>query len=325
MPPRISRRAALAAAATIGLPAQGRAQAPWPTRQVTIQAPFTPGGPVDILARMLASHIQATTSQPAVVENRAGAAGNIGIEIVRRGPPDGSSLLVIPAGNFTINPTLLRGLSWDVERDFAPILMLAATPNLILANRESGIRDLATLAAEARRRGDLPYGTPGVGSQLHLTMEVLKRRLDLPLTHVPYRGTTQAVPDLLSGQIPLMVSNLPVALPLLANGQVNAVAVTTAARSPLAPEIPTLAEQGLPELDVASWYGLFAPRATPAAIQEAIRRLAAEALRTPQNAEVLRAQGMTVSDEAGEVFAARIRRETAQWGEIIRALNIRAE
>ncbi|MFN7000004.1 MAG: Bug family tripartite tricarboxylate transporter substrate binding protein [Elioraea tepidiphila] len=322
---RPSRRAVLAAAPALLLPGLARGQAVWPTRQVTIQAPFTPGGPVDVLARMIASHIQATTPQPALVENRAGAAGNIGIDIVRRGAPDGSSLLVIPAGNFTINPTLLRGLTWDVERDFAPILMLAATPNLIIANKDSGIRDLATLAAEARRRGDLPYGTPGVGSQLHLTMEVLKRRMNLPLTHVPYRGTTQAVPDLLSGQIPLMVSNLPVALPLIVNGQVSAVAVTTAARSPLAPEIPTLAEQGLPEIDVASWYGLFAPRATPAPVQEAIRAAAAAALRTPQNAEVLRAQGMTTSDEAGEAFAARIRRETQQWGEIIRALNIRVE
>jgi tripartite-type tricarboxylate transporter receptor subunit TctC len=321
----LSRRAALATAGTLLLPAAARAQGPWPTRQVTIQAPFTPGGPVDVLARMLATHIQATTSQSAVVENRTGAAGNIGIDIVRRGAPDGSSLLVIPAGNFTINPTLLRNLTWDVERDFAPILMLASTPNLILANRDSGIRDLATLASVARQRGDLPYGSPGVGSQLHLTMEVLKRRLNLPLTHVPYRGTTQAVPDLLSGQIPVMVSNLPVALPLLQNNQVNAVAVTTAARSPLVPQIPTLVEQGLADLDVASWYGLFAPRATPEPIQEAIRASAAAALRAPQNADTLRALGMTVSDEAGATFAARIRRETAQWAEIIRALDIRVE
>jgi tripartite-type tricarboxylate transporter receptor subunit TctC len=325
MTARLSRRAALATGGALLLPALARAQASWPTRQVTIQAPFTPGGPVDILARMIAAHIQAATGQSAVVENRAGAAGNIGIDIVRRAAPDGSSLLVIPAGNFTINPTLLRNLTWDVERDFAPILMLAATPNLILANRDSGIRDLATLAAVARQRGDLPYGTPGVGSQLHLTMEVLKRRLNLPLTHVPYRGTTQAVPDLLSGQIPLMVSNLPVALPLIQNNQVNAVAVTTAARSPLAPQIPTLAEQGLAGVDVASWYGLFAPRATPAPVQEAIRAAAAAALRAPQAAEALRAQGMTLSEEAGDVFAARIRRETAEWAEIIRALDIRVE
>lgn len=322
---RLSRRAALAASGALLLPAAARAQGPWPNRQVTIQAPFTPGGPVDVLARMLANNIQATTSHSAVVENRAGAAGNIGIDIVRRAAPDGSALLVIPAGNFTINPTLLRNLPWDVERDFAPILMLAGTPNLILANKDSGIRDLATLAAAARRRGDLPYGTPGVGSQLHLTMEVLKRRMALPLTHVPYRGTTQAVPDLLSGQIPLMVSNLPVALPLIRNNQVTAVAVTTAARSPLAPEIATLVEQGLADVDVASWYGLFAPRATPAPVQEAIRAAAAAALRAPQNADALRAQGMTTSDEAGAAFAGRIRRETAEWGDIIRALDIRVE
>jgi tripartite-type tricarboxylate transporter receptor subunit TctC len=319
----LSRRATLAAAALL-VPAAARAQA-WPTRQVTIQAPFTPGGPVDVLARIIAAHIQATTGQQTVVENRAGAAGNIGIDLVRRAAPDGHGLLVIPAGNFTINPTLLRNLSWNVERDFAPILHLAGTPNLILANKDTGIRDIPTLAAAARQRGDLPYATPGVGSQLHLTMEVLKRRLDLPLTHVPYRGTTQAVPDLLAGQVPLMVSNLPVALPLIRNSQVTAVAVTTAMRSPLAPEIPTLVEQGLADIDVASWYGLFAPRATPAAVQDAVRTTAAAALRAPQPAEVLRAQGLTLSDEAGEDFAARIRRETAEWGDIIRALNIRVD
>ncbi len=159
-----------------------------------------------------------------------------------------------------------------MERDFAPILLLAATPNVIIANRDSGIRDLATLAAEARRRGDLAYGSPGVGSQLHLTMEVLKRRLGLPLTHVPYRGTTQAG----AGSAVWARSRCWQATCLspcrfIRNGQVLAVAVTTAERTPLAPEIPTLAEQGVPDLDVASWYGLFAPRATPPEVQEAIR------------------------------------------------------
>ena len=205
---RTGRRAVLFA------PALARAQ--MPARPLTLIAPFTPGGPIDILARTLAQGFQARTGQPAAVDNRAGGAGNIGIDLVRRAPPDGTTMLVIPAGNLTINPTLLRNLSFDVERDFAPVSMMATTPNLIIAAPGFAPRNVAELVAAAKAQpGRITYGSPGVGSQLHLAMELLRSRADIDIQHVPYRGTTQALTDLLGGQLQLLASNLPVALPVV--------------------------------------------------------------------------------------------------------------
>jgi tripartite-type tricarboxylate transporter receptor subunit TctC len=319
----IARRAALALPGLAALPA--RAQA-WPMRQLTLIAPFTPGGPVDVLARALGQGFQAQSGQAAVVENRTGANGNIGIEAVRRAAPDGHTLLVVPAGNMTINPTLMPDLPYAVERDFATLSFLASTPNLILVAPGLGLRDLAGLAAAARgRRGGLAYGSPGVGSQLHLTAELMKRRLGIEMLHVPYRGTTAAINDLLSGQIQLLFSNLPAALPVLQGRRTEALALTTAARTPFVPEVPTLAELGLAGIDIASWYGLFAPRATPAPVQEAIIAATRAVLNAPAMAATLTAQGLELRDETGAAFGARIARETASWAEVIRNEGIRHE
>jgi tripartite-type tricarboxylate transporter receptor subunit TctC len=323
MTPRTGRRAALALPALAAAPA--RAQA-WPSRQLVLIAPFTPGGPVDVLARALAQGYQARSGQAAVVENRTGANGNIGIEAVRRAAPDGQMLLVVPAGNMTINPTLMPDLPYAVERDFATLSFLASTPNLIMAAPGLALRDLAGLTAAARgRRGGLAYGSPGVGSQLHLTAELMKRRLGIEMLHVPYRGTTAAINDLLSGQIQLLFSNLPAALPVLQARRAEALALTTAARTGFLPELPTLGELGLPGFDIASWYGLFAPRATPAPVQDAIIAATREVLNAPAMAATLTAQGLELRDETGAAFGARIARESAAWAEVIRAEGIRLE
>jgi tripartite-type tricarboxylate transporter receptor subunit TctC len=325
--PLISRRVALSAvAAALTAPNTLLAQsvpAQFPQRPMTLILPFAPGGPVDVLGRLLAQEYQSRSGHAASVENRTGGAGNIGIDAVRRSTPDGTTLLVIPAGNLTINPTLMPDVTFDVERDFAPITILATAANVIVAAPKLGVRIIPDLIAKARETS-LSYGTPGVGSQLHLAMELFKQKTRVEITHVPYRGTPPALTDLLGGHIDLLVSNLPVVLPVIKEGQVVALAMTTAERSPLLPDVPTLAEAGVAGIDVTSWYGLLAPRATPKAVLDAIFTLTRDILASPSVQQKLDAQGLSVKIEAPDVFAYRIRRETAIWRDLIRQRNISA-
>jgi tripartite-type tricarboxylate transporter receptor subunit TctC len=324
----LTRRAALTAlAAFAGAPRRAWSQpavpADFPRHPMTLIVPLAAGGPLDVLGRLLAQEYQARSGEPASVDNRTGGAGNIGIDAVRRAAPDGSTLLVIPAGNLTINPTLLRNLSFDVERDFAPITLLATTPNLLVTSPKSGITSIAGLIARAKERA-LAYGSPGVGSQLHLAVELFKQKTGIEMTHVPYRGTAPALNDLLGGHIDVLVSNLPVALPVIKAATVVPLALTTAERSPLVPDVPTLAEAGVSGIDVTSWYGLLAPRATPKPVLDAIYAVTRDVLASPALQQKLDAQGLVVKIEAADVFAARIRRETAIWADIITARNITA-
>jgi tripartite-type tricarboxylate transporter receptor subunit TctC len=325
----LTRRAALAAMAAAFAVAPRRSwsqfgvPADFPRHAMTLIVPLSAGGPLDVLGRLLAQEYQARSGQPATVDNRTGGAGNIGIDAVRRATPDGTTLLVIPAGNLTINPTLMHNLSFDVERDFAPITMLATAPNLLVTSPKSGITSIAGLIAKAKQ-GTISYGSPGVGSQLHLAVELFKQKSGVEMTHVPYRGTPPALNDLLGGHIEVLVSNLPVALPVIRAGTVVPLALTTAERSPLLPDVPTLAEAGVPDIDVTSWYGLLAPRATPKPVLDAIFAVTTEILNSPALQEKLDAQGLSVKIEAPDIFAARIRRETAIWADIITKRNISA-
>jgi tripartite-type tricarboxylate transporter receptor subunit TctC len=324
----LSRREALAGLAmgalSTALPRAARAEA-WPVKPVTVVAPFTPGGPVDVLARVIAQGIQAGSGQPAVVDNRVGAQGNIGIDAVRRAAPDGHTLLLVPAGNLTINPTLMANLPFEVERDFAPVSLLATAPNVVICANALPVRTVAELVAFAKTQRDgLTYASPGVGSQLHLAGELLAQRTGMQMLHVPYKGSSQALTDVISGQVQLLFTNLPAALAAIRGGQVRALALTTAARSSTAPEIPTLEELGVPGFDITSWYGLLAPRATPDATQAAVYEAIRGVLHAPATRAALEAQGLTITDEGLAEFAARIRRETATWAEVIRSRNIQS-
>jgi tripartite-type tricarboxylate transporter receptor subunit TctC len=325
----ISRRSALAGfgISTLGvaLPGGLHAAEAWPAKPVTIVAPFTPGGPVDVLARVIAQGIQAGNGQTTVVDNKVGAQGNIGIDAVRRAPPDGNTLLLVPAGNLTINPTLMQNLPFDVERDFAPVSLLATAPNVIVCAPNLPVKNVAELIAYAKTQRDgVTYASPGVGSQLHLAGELLAQKTGMQMLHVPYKGSSQAVADVISGNVQLLFTNLPAVLTAIRGGQVRALALTTAARSPTAPEIPTLEESGVEGFDITSWYGLLAPRATPDATLTAIYTAIRQVLHAPTTRSALEAQGLTVTDEGLAEFGARIRRETATWAEVIRSRNIQS-
>jgi tripartite-type tricarboxylate transporter receptor subunit TctC len=264
--------------------------------------------------------------QAAVVENMPGAAGNIGIDKVKRAKGDGHTLLVVPAGNLTINPTLMPNFPFDIQKDFVPVTMLAKAPNVLVAAPSAGIKTAKELVAQAKAKpGTLSYASPGVGSGLHLAGELFKQQAGVDLLHVPYKGTAPALNDVLGGVVPLMFSNLPATLPFLKNGKLVALAVTEAQRSPAAPEIPTLAEQGIQGVTVTSWYGLLAPAGTPPAVAEQLAKDAAQFLAQPEVRERLKAQGMTEATMKPGEFAVYMRDETAMWARIIKARNIVAE
>jgi len=292
----------------------------------TIISPFPPGGPVDTLARILSQGLTKRYGQPAVVENLAGAAGNIGMEKVKRAKPDGRTLLVVPAGNLTINPTLMNPFPFNIEKDFVPVTMLAKAPNVLVASPASGIKNASELVAAAKAKpGTLSFASPGVGSGLHLAGELFKQQAGVDLLHVPYKGTPQAINDVLGGAVPLMFSNLPAALPFIQSGKLVAIGITEAKRTPVAPNIPTLAEQGIQGINVTSWYGLLAPAGTPPAVVEQLAKDAAEILAQPDVRDNLKTQGMTGAAMKPAEFAAAMRDETAVWAQIIKARHIVAE
>jgi tripartite-type tricarboxylate transporter receptor subunit TctC len=294
--------------------------------RLTIVAPFPPGGPVDVLSRILADGLQKKSGLTAVVENLPGAAGNLGIDKVKRAKPDGKTLLVVPAGNLTINPTLMPNFPFNIERDFVPVTMLAKAPNVLVAATASKLSSVRELVAQAKARpGTLSYASPGVGSGLHLAGELFKQQTDTDLLHVPYKGTGPALNDVLGGTVPLMFSNLPATLPHIKSGKLLALGLTDSARSPVAPDIPTLAEQGVSGVLVTSWYGLLAPAGTPAAVAEQLAKDAADILAQPTVREQLRAQGLSDATQKPAEFSAHIRAETQNWARIIKARGIVAE
>ena len=294
--------------------------------RLTIVAPFPPGGPVDVLSRILADGLQKKSGLTAVVENLPGAAGNLGIDKVKRAKPDGKTLLVVPAGNLTINPTLMPNFPFNIERDFVPVTMLAKAPNVLVAATASKLSSVRELVAQAKARpGTLSYASPGVGSGLHLAGELFKQQTDTDLLHVPYKGTGPALNDVLGGTVPLMFSNLPATLPHIKSGKLLALGLTDSARSPVAPDIPPLAEQGVSGVLVTSWYGLLAPAGTPAAVAEQLAKDAADILAQPTVREQLRAQGLSDATQKPAEFSAHIRAETQTWARIIKARGIVAE
>jgi tripartite-type tricarboxylate transporter receptor subunit TctC len=318
--------ALMALAAIAPANAQNAVEKQLSSDRFTIVSPFPPGGPVDTLARVFSEGLAKRYGQAAVVENMPGAAGNIGIDKVKRAKGDGHTLLVVPAGNLTINPTLMPSFPFDIEKDFVPVTMLAKAPNVLVASPSTGIKTAKDLVAQAKAKpGTLSYASPGVGSGLHLAGELFKQQAGVDLLHVPYKGTAPALNDVLGGVVPLMFSNLPATLPFIKNGKLVALAVTEARRSPAAPEIPTLAEQGIQGVAVTSWYGLLAPAGTPPAVAEQLAKDAADFLAQPEVRERLKAQGMTEATMKPGEFAGYMRDETAMWARIIKARNIVAE
>jgi len=321
LPVLLSAFALCAAAAAPAALAQGAA---WPTRQLRFVAPFPPGGPVDVLARIVGQKITEKSGQPVLIENKAGAAGNIGIEQVAKAPADGTTFLHVPAGNITINATLMK-LSYDWEKDFTPVTMIATAPNLLVVNPSVPAQTLKELIAYARANpGKLSFGSPGVGSGLHLSGALFNKEAGLDITHVAYKGTTPAMNDLIGGQITMMFGALPTLMPQVKAGKLRAIAVTSAKRSANAPDIPTMAEAGL-NIDISSWYAIMAPAKTDPQVVKALADEVKRIVALPDVKQSLDAQGLTPVAMPPAELSAYIKKETAVWAKVIRESNIQAE
>ena len=292
----------------------------------TIVAPFPPGGPIDSLARILANGLSERYKQTAVVDNRTGANGNIGIDLVKRAAPTGHTLLVVPAGNLTINPTLMPKLGYSVDGDFAPVASLAKAANVLAVHPAVPAKNVAELVALSKAKpGTLSYASPGVGSGLHLAGELFKQHSGADLLHVAYKGTTPGLNDVLGGTVPVIFGNLPGLLPHIQAGKLRPLAVTDPTRSGVLPEVPTLAEAGVTGVAVTSWYGVMAPKGTPAPVLAQLASDITQIFSAPATKAQLEKQGLNVWINTGSVFGDLIRKEAAMWAPIIKSRGIEAQ
>jgi tripartite-type tricarboxylate transporter receptor subunit TctC len=313
---------ALAAAA---MPCLAAAQA-YPAKPIHIIVPFPPGGPTDVLGRQVGEALASALSATVVVENKAGAAGNLGVTQVARAAPDGYTLGIVPAGNIAVNPTLYPELPYKAS-ELAPVTMLATVDNVLVVNAEKvpahTLKELLDLAA--KQPGALSYASPGAGSQAHLAGALLELDTGVKLLHVPYRGIAPAVNDLLGGQVSMMFAPFQIALPHIKSGQLRAIGIASLKRSPLLPELPTLAEQGVPKFEAVSWYALMVPAGTPGEIVARLNEVTAQALARREIKDKLVALGMDPAPGTPQELAATIQAESARWSEVIRKQDIKPE
>jgi len=287
--------------------------------------PFSPGGSTDVLARIVGQKLTERSGQPVIIENRAGAGGNIGADQVAKSAPDGYTLLLggVP---HAISASLYPKLAYDLARDLAAIAEIASFPSAIVLHPSLPANSVKELIALARaRRGQLSFGSAGNGSPNHLAMELFKTMAGVDMAHVPYKGSGQLIGDLLAGQVQLASMGTPVALPHVQSGKLRAIAVTGAARSSLLPDVPTVSEAGLPGFDVTSWYGVFGPAGLPAGIVAKLNSQIGSAVTAPDVRERLAALGAEPSVKAPEEFSRYVRQEIAKWAKVVKDSGAKAE
>lgn len=290
----------------------------WPKQTIRIVVTFTPGGAPDILARVLAESWQQSLGVPVLVENRPGYGGNIGADLVAKSEPDGYTLLIGTVGIHAINGALYEKMSFHPINDFTPISFLASTPNVLVVNKKLGITNLHELIELAKTKpNELTFGSSGVGTSLHMSGELFKEMTGVQIRHIPYKGRAQSLPDLISGRITMLFDNLSSSLSLIKAGEVQALGVTSLKRSPAAPEIPTMAEQGLPGFEAISWFSLMAPANLPPAVQKQLNTLTRQTLNQAEVKKKLLASGLDPAPGSPQELSKLIQAETNKWGRVI--------
>jgi tripartite-type tricarboxylate transporter receptor subunit TctC len=298
----------------------------YPSKPIRLVVPFPPGGPADALARVVGEKIGASLGKPIVVDNRPGAGGNIGMEIGAKAAPDGYTLVLAPAGNLTVNPSLYRSVPYDVGRDFAPVTVLATVPNILVVHPSVPAKTVTELVRYARAHpGELNFSSPGNGSGAHLAGELLKSLAAIDITHIPFNGIAPAVTAVVGGQVQLMFAGAPSVLQHVKAGRLNALGVASLKRIVAAPDLPTLSESGFPGFDVTSWYGIVAPAGTPNDVITRLHNEMTKALNEPDVRERLAGLGAEPVANTPAEFAAMIKSETAKWSRIVKDAKITAE
>jgi tripartite-type tricarboxylate transporter receptor subunit TctC len=295
----------------------------YPSRPIRIVVPYAPGGGADSVARVVAKRVSETIGQPIVIENRGGAGSIIGTELVAKAEGDGYTLLLGQSGPISINPAVYQDLRYDPVKDFAPITMTTAYPYILAVNAKLPVQSLQELVALVKSKpGSMNYGTTGIGAANHLVTELFSSKAGLKMTHIPYRGTALAVADLIGGQVDVVFSDPISVLPHIQAGTLRALAVTSRERSPVVPEVPTIAESGYPGFDAIAWHGILAPAGTPPNVIKRLNSEIVSALQHPETKTLLVNQAMQTVGNSPEEFAAFIRQDIAIWKAVAKEADV---
>jgi tripartite-type tricarboxylate transporter receptor subunit TctC len=306
-----------------GAAAQATSPQAWPTRFVKLVVPFTPGGGIDGIGRIVGARLSEMWGQQLVVENKPGAGGNIASEFVARSAPDGYTMYITAAG-LAVNRYLFQSINYDPVTDFAPVTLICLFPNLLVVPNSSPLRSVADLLAEARKNpGKVTFASPGHGSSPHMSGELFKYMAKVDLTHVPYRGASPAYTDVIAGRVDCTFAVMASGLPLVQGGQLRALGVTTGARVAAAPDIPTIAEAGVPGYDTSSWFAFFVPAKTPDDIVRKMHADTVAALGEPPIRAKLDQLGVVIVGSTPDELGAHLRAEMDKWGPVIKAANIK--
>jgi tripartite-type tricarboxylate transporter receptor subunit TctC len=313
---------ALLLGAALPLAAIGQGAA-WPAKPVRIVVTFPPGGAPDTLARVLAEK-WGSFGQPVTVDNKPGAGGNIGADIVAKAPGDGYTLVIGTVGTHAINASLYDKMPYNNIRDFTPITFLASTPNLLVVNKTVPANNVKELIELAKKQ-PLSFASSGSGTSIHLSGELFNTLAGVKMQHIPYKGRAQAIPDLLGGRVQLMFDNMPSSLPLVKSGELKAIAVTSAQRSPAAPNIPTIAESGLPAFEATSWFALLASPGLPRDVQMRINAETLKVMAMPDVKEKLATLGLDIHTGTPEALTALMQAETVKWAKVVKESGAKAD
>jgi tripartite-type tricarboxylate transporter receptor subunit TctC len=312
---------ALFACVALGAFAQG-----YPNHAIKLVVPFPAAGTTDILARAAAQKLTEALGQSVVVDNRPGAGGNIGSDLVAKSPPDGYTLLMGTVGTHAINPSLYSKMPYDHVKDFVPIVLVAGVPNVLVVNPALPVNSVADLIKLAKEKpGSINFASSGSGTSIHLSGELFKTMAGVDMTHVPYKGSAPALTDLMGGQVQIMFDNLPSSLQQIKAGKLRAIAVTSLTRAPALPNVPTISESGLPGFEASSWFGVLAPAGTPAPVVARINTEINKWLQSADAREKLLAQGAEAAGGSPEQFAAFIRSETEKWAKVVKASGAKVD
>ncbi len=298
----------------------------YPEKTIRLIVPYTPGGTADMLARTIGQKMAESLGQQIIIDNRPGAGGNIGADLVAKAAPDGYTILMGTVATHAINPNLYPKIPYDAAKDFAPIALVATLPNLLVVNPSLPARNVKELIALAKsKQGELAFASAGNGTSQHLSGELFKKMTGVDMIHIPYKGSAPAVTDLVGGQVQLMFDNIPSSLPQVRAGKLRALAVTGPRRSPVLPDLPTLSEAGLPGFSITSWFALFAPAGTPAKILIRLNKEAGKAIASKELRQQWMAQGIEPAGGTSEQLAAFRRIEAPKWEKIVRDSGARVE
>lgn len=298
----------------------------YPDKAVRIIVPFAPGGSADIVGRIMSQKLSERLKQSVVIDNRGGGGGNIGSDMVAKAQPDGYTLLVGTVGSLTINPSLYKKMPYDPLKELTPLAYLGSTPNVLVVHTSLPVKSVRELIIFARSRpGQLNYASAGSGGSVHLAAELFKSLAKVDMVHVPYKGSGPALIDLLGGQTQLMFSTMPPALPHVKSGRLRALGMTGAKRSPLVPELPTIAESGLPGYEITQWWGLLGPPGMPAAVVTRLNSEVNAILQQPDVKERFASEGADTAPNTPEWFAAYMKIEVAKWAKVVRASGATAD